>query len=1338
MSSAAKLRKYGRGTAVVASAALVMTSFGPAAFAAWDDSPQVAGTDSVSQAATGVGIVDADKAKAQTQGATLVQAGQSAQALSDVRLVLPNSFKKGDVVDLRLFDRSATETQNGRGNSGPSTKMEFSADPTSDVSGPAASNTVVAITNAANEDTKGNTEGTVEAWAAGGAATGEAAKKPSVTPAFDISRVASTGSAYKDTIRLTVNTDPSTGDPNAKWVVTVKGLKVDLGANVTPGGLRLVPFAYNTDNNKLVAASSVFAGNIEDKANLPGGSTSAARAIGIYTTPGYVSPVTFEAGSPNITASAGEQSIGDLLIKETNAASLLTGTYTVNIDGATLTNKDASSIKAAIENGGTGEAVTVTGVSADKKSFTFSLASADAAKISTLKFSGLLLTADNPGKLTFRLSGGSVDQYLANPAGTSSAIINNGTVLLQHDDAFLGQVGDIITVGTITALNPVVNTAAAGALTTGDYRVVASGTTLELRDKSDDIVARSFDGTTWVGNGANGYSVTPFTSGITRPLVAGETVRVRGSEVGTAVATVASVAVGGAIPTASLPDATYTLRRAADNTWGLYAGAATTPVATAPDAATAVFTFGAGNTITVTNPADGVSFGVSAAGGGGPAVVDNNLDITGLAQNAVSAITPAADAAFAPPVTETDAGSVTMLPTGAYVVRAYRASDGTTSYELRAGSVTGALVARSSNGVAFTLAAPYAGTLDLNGPLADGATPLVSDGQTLTVTNATATATTAYGATPTATQAGSTPLAAGATVYTVNRLADGTWTITGPGSTIRGRSTDGTTFTLAAPNSGTLVLSAQVPSGTTFTIATNTAPESINQRDIVAPLDAVTQLGTVSAGTASIGGTNRFGTAARIAKEYVESTGLPYANTAIVVNGLTAPDALSASFLSQREGAPILLTAPGQLPSETVEALRELGVRKVYIVGGQKAVGSSVFNALKAQDAYMYDEASKAIKPRGDKLEVVQLGGDNRYQTNWRVNTYAAAQTASKAPVGKIAVGYGQPLLTTAMVARSSTSNDFVDALSASVLSAGRTGGLEVKTKAGDAVTTVKFTNPTIQPQTTMDANRLPAGTYRINSAGTGVERLDGSTWVTVGSIASNVITPTGNATNPIAGTVTLTGNPVANTTFTVTRTEATNAVYGYDTTVANTNALPTILTTPGKLVPEAAAQFKALHIQHALLIGSDDALSKQVNDDVAAANATSYRIEGKDRWETAANVNRFAMAPVSAAKAGDVPGLGFDGDHRYANLEGTQLVDGEMVAYLANGLRFPDALVAGPWVSRSRNAMLMTLANELPEPTKAFLSENAAKIDRAAGLGQGDVVSTKVIAEANRIASTK
>lgn len=62
---------------------------------------------------------------------------------------------------------------------------------------------------------------------------------------------------------------------------------------------------------------------------------------------------------------------------------------------------------------------------------------------------------------------------------------------------------------------------------------------------------------------------------------------------------------------------------------------------------------------------------------------------------------------------------------------------------------------------------------------------------------------------------------------------------------------------------------------------------------------------------------------------------------AIVVSGETFPDALSASALAGCYDAPILLTSPSALSSQTRECLSALGVSEVIIVGGTSAVASA-------------------------------------------------------------------------------------------------------------------------------------------------------------------------------------------------------------------------------------------------------------------------------------------------------------------------------------------------------------------------------------------------------------
>ncbi|GMA38611.1 cell wall-binding repeat-containing protein [Mobilicoccus caccae] len=1259
MSSAAKLRYIGRGTAVVASAALVMTSFGPAAFAAWDDAPQ---TPNVNEASTiedsetegTIGIKDTNTSLANNQGATLVQAGANDQPIADTMFTLPNRFKAGDVIELHLLDRQVSEENDYKFNSGPSMAVGFSGAPT--VAVDAAPKSSTAEINPDSDITD-----PVAAWAA---AQGSTVTKPGVAPSFSVATRSSNGGPGQNVLRLTVTSEASTGDPDGRWVVNLSDLKVNLGSAVTPGALRLVPFSINADGN----ATEWFCENAPYSNNDTTTPTDdTMREIGIYTVPAYVAPAKI-AAETSIIADGSSQNIGDLTIAETQPYSLGDGLYTLRLSGATIANTATSQVKVAVTNGGTNETATVTNISQDGTTLTFRLSNTDATKASTLAVSGLQLRSSSPQPITWTLAGDSLNAFMSTAGQGAQVRDAAGNTLVRDEASFLSETGTQ-PYNTVVDDPAVATDNTAGADLTqqeaGKFVTPAGGSqTVNVTWTGGTPQYAITDG---AGDAATGIGADPVIGDptVTDPVSAANLTLMGGD--GTYTVT-ASPAVN------EITTNTAGVTMTQDTLNGLAAGPYTTTYQT--DGTRQFWTLSDGTT--TWNSINGTDFWTGGDSSTYTVSGTNTFDLTGIAPSA-----------------------------GAFTV----AQDEPASWTLATPNGT---TATSTDGTTFTG--------DFDGDASTAATTV-----TFTLpTGVSALETGTFQVADTGTAAtwalvDAEVIGADGTEYT-----DVTYT-----------STDGVTFTkeATAPAGApaTITFAAALSDDATSSFVVQELAAELDcgvwQKDILAPANALRITGGATAGTASIGGSNRFGTAARIAHEYVRSTGLPNADTAIIVNGMSAPDALSSSFLSQREGAPILLTAPGQLPAETVEALRDLGVRKVYIVGGRTAVGGAVFDALKAQDAYMWDAAAKAIKPRGDKLEVVQLGGDNRYQTNWRVNTYAAAQTAAAAPVGKISVGYGQALKTTAMVARSSTANDFVDALSASVLSAGRAGGLSEVREAG-AVQLFTVTTGSFGLAAGANVATLAAGQYRLVDGGA-VQRYDGTNWAPVGTYTANDLT--------IAGVVyPLSGVAASGNAFTVSANPEAGAQFGYDTTVGRVNALPVILTQPTQLVDEAASQMRALHIEHALLIGGDSALAPAVNDQVAKVGATSYRIGGADRWETAANVNRFAMNPQTVTAAGQTPGLGFDGGHIYSDAVGTNRVGGEMVSYLANGLKFPDALVAGPWVSRTRNTMLMTLQNDLPAPSATFISEKAAQIDRAAGLGQGAAVSSAVIVEANQIASSK
>src|SRR5207237_4081610 len=116
---------------------------------------------------------------------------------------------------------------------------------------------------------------------------------------------------------------------------------------------------------------------------------------------------------------------------------------------------------------------------------------------------------------------------------------------------------------------------------------------------------------------------------------------------------------------------------------------------------------------------------------------------------------------------------------------------------------------------------------------------------------------------------------------------------------------------------------------------------------------------------------NRYDTAKDVAESggpgVVGTTGGPLppaAKTAIVVSGETFPDALSAGPASFAGKLPILLTTAASLSPEAKEALTDLAIKAVLIVGGTASVSTAT---------------EKQISDMG--ITVTRLSGTNRSDT---------------------------------------------------------------------------------------------------------------------------------------------------------------------------------------------------------------------------------------------------------------------------------------------------------------------------------------------------------------------
>ncbi|MCA0987490.1 cell wall-binding repeat-containing protein [Guptibacillus algicola] len=109
-----------------------------------------------------------------------------------------------------------------------------------------------------------------------------------------------------------------------------------------------------------------------------------------------------------------------------------------------------------------------------------------------------------------------------------------------------------------------------------------------------------------------------------------------------------------------------------------------------------------------------------------------------------------------------------------------------------------------------------------------------------------------------------------------------------------------------------------------------------------------------------VSGKNRFSTAAAINEE----AGTASNTEAILVNGITVADALSASSYSAINEVPIYLSTKTRIPSELPNSVKE-----VKIFGGSAVVGSDLESSLKNKG-----------------IDVTRLSGKDRFGTNINAN----------------------------------------------------------------------------------------------------------------------------------------------------------------------------------------------------------------------------------------------------------------------------------------------------------------------------------------------------------------
>lgn len=92
-----------------------------------------------------------------------------------------------------------------------------------------------------------------------------------------------------------------------------------------------------------------------------------------------------------------------------------------------------------------------------------------------------------------------------------------------------------------------------------------------------------------------------------------------------------------------------------------------------------------------------------------------------------------------------------------------------------------------------------------------------------------------------------------------------------------------------------------------------------------------------------IKGSNRYGTAVELSKKSFPNS----ADTVVIASGEDYHDALAAVPLAKACKAPLLLTDPKSLPTETLNEIKRLKAKKIILVYTTNQIGSAVINALK-------------------------------------------------------------------------------------------------------------------------------------------------------------------------------------------------------------------------------------------------------------------------------------------------------------------------------------------------------------------------------------------------------
>ncbi|MEQ8198556.1 MAG: cell wall-binding repeat-containing protein, partial [Clostridiaceae bacterium] len=165
------------------------------------------------------------------------------------------------------------------------------------------------------------------------------------------------------------------------------------------------------------------------------------------------------------------------------------------------------------------------------------------------------------------------------------------------------------------------------------------------------------------------------------------------------------------------------------------------------------------------------------------------------------------------------------------------------------------------------------------------------------------------------------------------------------------------------------------------------------------------------------GGADRFETAVKISQ-----AGWNTADNVLLTYGYNFPDALSSGPLGYKLNAPVLLSYTDFIPQVTLDEIKRLGAKNIYILGGTGVISSVVENSLKTSG-----------------YNVTRLSGVDRFLTNIAVNNKLMENNSADIAIiscgenfpdalaaGPYAASHGYPLLLTSADSLRSETKDFL------------------------------------------------------------------------------------------------------------------------------------------------------------------------------------------------------------------------------------------------------------------------------------------------------------------------